>query len=78
MPHVFTEPIQLSEGTNTIKAIVVNKEGVPSQTAEKEFVIEIPIEDAPAVSPSTGQYDSSRTIEIKVPEGYSAYYTMDM
>jgi tetratricopeptide (TPR) repeat protein len=81
MPHtdstVFTEPIQLSEGTNTIKAIVVNKEGVPSQTAEKEFVIEIPIEDAPAVSPSTGQYDSSRTIEIKVPEGYSAYYTMD-
>ena len=55
MPHtdstVFTEPIQLSEGTNTIKAIVVNKEGVPSQTAEKEFVIEIPIEDAPAVSP---------------------------
>lgn len=74
---VFTEPIQLGEGSNTIKAIVVNKEGIPSQTAEKEFVIEIPIEDAPAVSPSTGQYDSARSIEIKVPEGYTAYYTMD-
>lgn len=74
---VFTEPIQLGEGTNTIKALVVNKEGVPSQTVEKEFVIEIPIEDAPAVSPSTGQYDSARTIEVKVPEGYSAYYTTD-
>lgn len=74
---VFKEPIQLGEGTNTIKAIVVNKEGVPSQTSEKEFVIEIPIEDAPAVSPSTGQYDSDRSIEIKVPEGYSAYYTTD-
>lgn len=74
---VFTEPIQLDEGENTIKALVVNKEGVPSQTSEKEFTIEIPIEDAPAVSPSTGQYDSARMIEIKVPEGYSAYYTTD-
>ena len=74
---VFTEPIQLGEGTNTIKAIAVNKEGVPSQTSEKEFTIEIPMEDAPAVSPSTGQYDSARAIEIKVPEGYSAYYTTD-
>ena len=55
----------------------MNKEGVPSQTSEKEFVIELPIEDAPAVSPSTGQYDSARSIEIKVPEGYTAYYTID-
>lgn len=74
---VFKEPIQLDEGENTVKALVVNKEGVPSQTSEKEFTIEIPIEDAPAVSPSTGQYDSARMIEIKVPEGYSAYYTTD-
>ncbi len=75
--RVFTEPVQLGEGTNTIKAIAVNKEGVPSQTAEKEFVIELPIEDAPAVSPSTGQYSEAQSIEIKVPEGYSAYYTTD-
>ena len=74
---VFTEPIQLGEGSNVIKAIVVNKEGVPSQTSEKEFTVELPIEDAPAVSPSTGQYDSERLIEIKVPEGYTAYYTID-
>ncbi|MCI8319917.1 MAG: tetratricopeptide repeat protein [Dorea sp.] len=74
---VFTEPIQLGEGSNKIKAIVINKEGVPSQTAEKEFVIEIPIEDAPAVSPSTGQYNFENPIEIKVPEGYTAYYTTD-
>lgn len=74
---VFTEPIQLGEGSNVIKAIVVNKEGVPSQTSEKEFTVELPVEDAPAVSPSTGQYDSERLIEIKVPEGYNAYYTID-
>lgn len=73
----YKEPIQLSEGSNTIKAIVVNKKGVPSQIVEKEYVIELPVEDAPAVSPSTGQYDYAESIEIKVPEGYTAYYTMD-
>lgn len=74
---VFTEPIQLGEGTNVVKALVVNKDGVPSQTVEKRFVIELPVEDAPAISPSTGQYDSARSIEVKVPDGYEAFYTMD-
>lgn len=73
----YTEPIQLDEGETIIKAIAVNKKGVPSLAAEEEYVIQLPIEDAPAVSPSTGQYDSSTQIEIKVPDGYTAYYTMD-
>lgn len=73
----FKEPLQLSEGTNMIKAIAVNKNGVPSQTVEKQFVIELPIEDAPAVSPSTGQYDFAQSIEVKVPDEYEAFYTMD-
>lgn len=73
----FKEPIQLSEGTNIIKAIAINKNGVPSQTVEKQFVIELPIEDAPAVSPSTGQYDYAQSIEVKVPDEYEAFYTMD-
>ena len=50
---------------------------MPSQYEEKTYVIELPIEEAPAVSPSTGQYESEMTIEVKVPEGYDAYYTMD-
>lgn len=74
---LFKEPIQLSEGTNVIKAIVVNKDGIPSQTVEKQFVIELPVEDAPAVAPSTGQYNSAQSIEIKVPDDYEAFYTMD-
>ena len=55
----------------------MNKEGIPSLSAKKTYVVELPIEDAPAVSPSTGQYDSPVQIEIKVPDGYEAYYTMD-
>lgn len=73
----YTKPIQLDEGETTIKAISVDKRGVPSQYEEKTYVIELPIEEAPAVSPSTGQYESEMTIEVKVPEVYDAYYTMD-
>lgn len=73
----YKEPIQLDEGETEVKSIAVDKRGVPSMTVIKTYVIEFPIEDAPAVSPSTGQYESAGQIEIKVPEGYEAYYTLD-
>ena len=71
------EGIQISEGETTIKAIAVNKKGVPSATCKKTYTVEFPVEDAPAVSPSTGQYDEAVQIEVKVPDGYTAYYTTD-
>lgn len=73
----YTEPIQLDEGDTEIQAIAVDKKGIPSLVASKTYTVELPIEDAPAVSPSTGQYDTAVPIEIKVPEGYEAYYTLD-
>lgn len=73
----YNEPIQLDEGETIVKAMSVNENGIPGLFEEKVYVIELPIEDAPAVSPSTGQYSESMKIEIKVPEGYDAYYTMD-
>ncbi len=73
----YTEPIQISEGETVIKAIAVNDKGVQSLTESKSYTVEFPIEDAPAVNPSTGQYDSPTQITIIVPEGYTAYYTMD-
>lgn len=73
----FQQPLQLGEGKNEIRAITVNDRGIPSRTVIKTYVIELPVVDAPAVSPSTGQYDYAQSIEIKVPEGYEAYYTTD-
>ncbi len=73
----YAEPIQLAEGENVIQAIAVNKKGIPSMTVKKTYVIEFPVIDPPAVSPSTGQYESEQEIEIKVPDGYEAYYTLD-
>ena len=74
---LYTEPILIEDGTVVIKAICVNKKGIPSLVATKTYQVEIPIEDAPAVTPSTGQYTSATQISITVPEGYTAYYTMD-
>lgn len=73
----YSKPIQLSEGRTTIKAIAVNSDGIPSVVETKKYKVELPVEDAPAVSPSTGQYTTATKIQIKVPEGYEAYYTLD-
>ena len=71
----FSEPIQIGEGESVITAIAVDEKGVPSLPVKKTYTVELPIVDAPAVSPSTGQYNSPIQIEVKVPEGYDAYYT---
>lgn len=73
----YSEPIQIPEGTTTVSAISVNAAGIPSLPVVKEYTVEFPIEDAPAVTPSTGQYEQQTQIVIQVPEGYTAYYTMD-
>lgn len=72
----YNGPIQLAEGENVIRAIAVDDRGIPSLPVEKTYIVEFPVEDAPAVSPSTGQYEQAQKIEIKVPDGYEAYYTL--
>lgn len=73
----YTEPILLNVGTTVIKAVNINKKGIPSLTASRTYTVELPIADAPAVTPSTGQYNAPFQITIQVPEGYTAYYTTD-
>lgn len=73
----YSEPIQLAEGETVVKAISVNDNKIPSMIAVKTYTIELPVADAPAVSPSTGQHDSGTEITITVPEDYTAYYTTD-
>lgn len=74
----YTEPILLqNEGETEIRAVAVNSKGIPSVIVTKRYTIEFPIVNAPAVTPSTGQYSQPEQITITVPEGYTAYYTMD-
>lgn len=74
----YTEPVLLqNEGATEIRAVAVNSRGIPSVITSGRYTIEFPIVDAPAVTPSTGQYSQPEQITITVPEGYTAYYTMD-
>ena len=74
----YGEPVLIqTEGEFEIRAIAVNANGIPSTVSSAVYTIEFPIEDAPAVTPSTGQYTEPTQITITVPEGYTAYYTMD-
>ncbi len=74
----YTEPVLLqNEGETEIRAVAVNANGIPSVVASAKYTIEFPIVDAPAVTPATGQYTEPTQITITVPEGYTAYYTMD-
>lgn len=74
----YEQPVLIqTEGEFEIRAIAVNANGIPSTVASADYTVEFPIENAPAVTPSTGQYTEPVQITITVPEGYTAYYTMD-
>ncbi|MFI3208887.1 MAG: chitobiase/beta-hexosaminidase C-terminal domain-containing protein [Eubacteriales bacterium] len=74
---LYTEAIQIGEGTTTVRAISINSEGVPSDEVSAEYIVELPMESAPIVTPSTGQYTQATTITVQVTQGYTAYYTTD-
>ena len=75
---VYMEPILLrEEGITTIRAVGINERGIPSLVNYRTFTIAIPIAGAPAVSPPTGQYNRPTQIVIQVPDGYTAFFTMD-
>lgn len=74
---LYKEPILVDEGKTVLKAININKKGIPSLVASRTYTVELPVADAPAVTPSTGQYHEPTQITIQVPEGYTAYYTTD-
>lgn len=74
----YREPILLqNEGEVIIKAIAINDKEIPSIVSSAKYTIEFPIASAPAVNPATGQYTEPTQITITVPDGYTAYYTMD-
>lgn len=75
---LYEEPIRLTqEGVFEVKAVAYNEKEIPSVVVSQTYEIEFPIADAPAVTPSTGQYYTATQITIQVPEGYTAYYTLD-
>ena len=73
----YSNPIQIPEGDMLLQAVAVNEKGIESLPVTFNYTVELPIADAPAVTPSTGQYTGAQKIEVTVPDGYTCYYTTD-
>lgn len=65
------------EGVTVVKAISVNEKGISSTIVKKEFEIELSVLTAPQVTPDSGTYTAVTQIEVQVPAGCTAYYTLD-
>lgn len=74
----YTDSFEIDkEGVTVVKAISVNKKGISSSVVKKEFDIQLSTLTAPEVTPDSGTYTAVTKIEVQVPQGCTAYYTMD-
>ncbi|MBO5279131.1 MAG: chitobiase/beta-hexosaminidase C-terminal domain-containing protein [Lachnospiraceae bacterium] len=75
---VYTSPIAIEKvGKTVLRAVAVNEAGLEGEELREEYTISLVVPDAPVVAPESGKYEYSQQIEIVVPEGAAAYYTID-
>ena len=72
----YQEPILLTEGTTTVKAVCQDGDKY-SQVLSQKYKITYQTPDYPEVSPMDGSFTMPTTITINVPEGCEVYYTWD-
>lgn len=65
------------EGEYKLRYIAYNAKGIPSDMGSEEYKIEFKAPDAPIITPSSGQYEESMTIRVRVPSGCKAYYAFN-
>ena len=77
--NIYKTAIDLPEGMTTLRAVAINEKGVPGEIKSYTYNVEIPIPDAPAITPASGEYTSASDtrITVSVPEGFTAYYSFD-
>lgn len=74
----YEEKIQLEEpDTYELKAVCQNEKGIYSDIVEKTIKVELKAPDIPTVTPDGGSFYEETLISIEVPQGCSAYYTLD-
>ncbi|MBR5648535.1 chitobiase/beta-hexosaminidase C-terminal domain-containing protein [Pseudobutyrivibrio sp.] len=74
---LYTKGIVLKEGTLEIKAVALNSDGDYSDVVSESYTVKIPELTKPKVTPEAGTYAGQQTISIDVPEGCTAYYSLD-
>lgn len=77
---LYTEPIKISKGTTTLKAVSIGDNGIVSDILECKYVVTYAVPDKPVVTPGSGSYNDDQLIVIEnfVDDGsFTAYYTLD-
>lgn len=77
MSYVYREPIELSEGFTSIRALAMDENGNFSAVSDETYTVEFGIPDAPVIMPEGGEYRQEMYVKIIVPDGCTAYYTID-
>jgi len=76
---LYSEAIELPEGTTILKAIAINDKDIISDIAEMTYFVELLPPEPPVISPASGDFtvDTDNKIYVSVPEGYTAYYAFN-
>ncbi len=64
-------------GIYTLKAILVDSDGVKSEVASVTYEIAMPVPDAPTIIEDSGNYNVDIQIVVVTSEGTNVYYTTD-
>lgn len=64
-------------GIYTLKAILVDSDGVKSEVATVTYEIAMPVPDAPTIIEDSGNYNVDTQIAVVTSEGTNVYYTTD-
>lgn len=73
----YDEPLTLTDGTVTVKAVCKNSEGVFGRIAEKAYEINYDAPDYARVFPMQGTFSEPTYLTIEAETGADIYYTWD-
>ncbi|NLZ80650.1 MAG: tetratricopeptide repeat protein [Clostridiales bacterium] len=75
---VYAGEIIIEEvGKTVLRAIAINNFNIASKEIKETYEITLVVPDAPPVTPNSGKYTEVDKITIEVPEGATAYFTLD-
>lgn len=76
--QLYEGPIEIKEqGETVIKAVTLNDKNETSTVSAAKYEIKLESIEAPQVTPNSGTYTEPTKIEVEVPDGMKAYYTID-
>ena len=76
---LYTEAIDLTEGTTVLKVITINDKHISSDIVEMTYYIELLPPEPPVISPALDDFETVATdkIYVNVPAGHTAYYAFN-